>query len=60
MERVKLVWTLILLEVHTSISSLFREGIFDYHWSWRLYPEKNVRYFCNKYGSIMNAKSVLL
>lgn len=52
--------TIITINIHTYIANKCNNSVFDWHWSWKLYPSKNIKYFVNKYGSISNAMTYVL
>ena len=52
--------TIVAMNIHTCIANKCKHSVFDWHWSWKLYPAKSVKYFVNKYGSINNAMTHVL
>lgn len=51
-DKIKLLFTLIQYLIFKVIQG---NNIKDSHWSWYLYPSKNMKYFANKYGSVEKA-----
>lgn len=56
-DKIKLLFTLIQYLIFQVIQG---DNIKDSHWSWRLYPRKNMKYFAKKYGSVEKAYIVLM
>jgi hypothetical protein len=37
-----------------------KKAVFDYHWMWKIYPKKSYKWCVDNYGSVINAKRVLM
>jgi hypothetical protein len=58
MEKVKLICTIVLLNIHECLSNHF--SIRDNSFIWWIYPKSNMTYFAKKYGSLKNALIILI